>query len=66
MSRYIVDILGVGLSRYDFCKRKSFVGKIGKNRPISAIYRYMTDISDTKLVINAACEKMQKKCKKKK
>ena len=30
---------GVGSSLHDFCKQKSFEGKIEKNRPISAIYR---------------------------
>ena len=41
--RYIVDISGVGPSRHDFCKRKSFFGKIEKNRSISVIYRRYID-----------------------
>ena len=49
MSRYIVDISGVGPSQHDFCKRKLIVGKIGKKTPnigdISPIYRLFTDIS---------------------
>ena len=47
MSRYIVDILGVGPFRHDIIKRQSFEGKIEKYRSISAIYRLFTDISDT-------------------
>ena len=61
--RYIINISGVGPSRHDFCKRKSFEGKIEKNRPISAIYRLWPDISESKLVKVAGVQKNAKKKK---
>ena len=43
--RYIVDISGVGLSRHDFYKLKSFIRKIGKKSvnigDISIFFRYI-------------------------
>ena len=72
MSRYIVDISGVGPSRYDFYKRKSFERKIRKNRPISAIlgdispiYRLWPDISESKSIKVAVMQKNAKKKTKK-
>ena len=38
MSRYIVNISGVGHSQHDISKGQSIEGKIGKYWPISAIY----------------------------
>ena len=54
MSRYIVDISGVGPFQRDISKRKSNEEKIEKYRQISAIYRLFIDISDTISVTNAA------------
>ena len=39
MSRYIVNISGVGHSRHDISRRQSIEGKIEKYQSISAIYR---------------------------
>ena len=54
MSRYIVDVLGVGSFRHDIYKQKLNEVKIKKCRSISTIYRLFTDISDTISVTNAA------------
>ena len=54
MSRYIVDISGVGSFRQDINKQKLNEGKIKKYRPMSMIYRLFTDISDTISITNAA------------
>ena len=57
MSRYIVNISGVGPSRQDISKIKSNEGKYKKIsvniNDISSIYQLFTDISDTMSVTNA-------------
>ena len=58
MSRYIVDILGVGSSRHDISKRQVIEGKIRKISvnigDISSIYRLWPDILKSKSVKVAA------------
>ena len=62
-------MLSVGPSRHDFCKLKSLIHKIRKKKSInigdiSSIYRYFTDISDTKCRFVKNLKKKPKKKKK--
>ena len=64
MSRHIVDILGIGPSRYDISKQQSIEGKIEKYQSISAIspiYQLLPDISESKSVKVTVVQKNAKK-----